>query len=94
MPNIKSAKKQARQNEVRRVRNQSRKSEIKTIMKKFELAVQAKDFNQAVVFAREVESKLAKAKGKGIFNWRTTARKTSRIAQRLKTAQLAQQQAK
>jgi small subunit ribosomal protein S20 len=89
MPNTKSAKKQARQGEARRSRNQARKTEIKTALKKFELALRENDFNQAALFAKEIESRLAKAKGKGVFNWRTAARKTSRIAQRLKSAQQA-----
>lgn len=89
MPNIKSAKKQARQNIVRRSRNKARKTEIKTLVKAFEDAVVAKEFTKAQDLLRQTESKLARAKGKSVIHWRTAARKTSRLAQALKEAATA-----
>lgn len=86
MPNTRSAKKQERQNIKRRSVNQTRKTEIKTIIKKFEAAVEAKNFEQATDLLRQAESKLARAKGKGVLHWRTAARKTSRLAHALKIA--------
>lgn len=86
MPNTRSAKKQERQNIKRRSVNQTRKTEIKTIIKKFESAVEAKNFQQASDLLRQAESKLARAKGKGVLHWRTAARKTSRLAHALKIA--------
>lgn len=89
MPNIKSAKKQARQNIVRRLRNKARKTEIKSLIKQFEAAVESKNFSTAHDLLRQAEAKLARAKSKGVLHWRTAARKTSRLAQALKEAATA-----
>ena len=89
MPNIKSAKKQAKQNIVRRLRNKARKTEIKSLVKRFEDAVETKDFATAQDLLRQAESKLARAKTKNVMHWRTAARKTSRLAQVLKEAATA-----
>lgn len=89
MPNIKSAKKQARQNIVRRARNKARKTEIKSLVKRFEEAIEMKDFSGAQDLLRQAESKLAQSKSKGVIHWRTAARKTSRLAQTLKEAAIA-----
>ena len=89
MPNIKSAKKQARQNIVRRLRNKARKTEIKTLIKQFEDAVETKNFSVAQDLLRQAEAKLARAKSKGVIHWRTASRKTSRLAQALKEAATA-----
>jgi len=89
MPNTRSAKKQNRQNVKRRLVNQARKTEIKTIIKKFESMVEAKDFKAAADLLKQAESRLARAKGKGVLHWRTAARKTSRLAHALKIAATA-----
>ena len=47
MPNTRSAKKRARQNEVQRMRNRSQKSRVKSQIRKFLDAVQDKDVEQA-----------------------------------------------
>ena len=66
MPNIKSAKKRAKQSEKRRLRNYARKSDVKTAVKKVLEAVEQKDVAQAQDLLRIAQAKLARAKGKGL----------------------------
>jgi small subunit ribosomal protein S20 len=81
MANIKSAKKKAKQDEVRRVRNAARKSSIKTAMKKVETAVEKGEETQVVLqLLRDAESQIARAKGKGVLKPNTAARRVSRLA--------------
>ncbi len=84
MPNIKSAKKRAKQSEKRRVRNYARKSDVKTAVKKVLDAVADKDVDQAKDLLRIAQAKLARAQGKGILHRNATARKMSRLAKKVK----------
>lgn len=86
MANIKSAKKRAKTNEIRRKRNVARRSDIKSSTKKVLDALAANDVENAKVFLREVESKIARAKGKGLFKGNTAARKISRLAKKIAKA--------
>jgi len=83
MANIKSAKKRAKQNEARQLRNRARKSEIKTVTKKFLVALEANDVDQAKDLMKLAESKIARAKGKKVLKPNTAARKISTLAKRL-----------
>ena len=87
MPNIKSAKKRVLQTEKRRSRNQARKSSIKTAIKKVLAAVEAgnatTDLRALLV---EAESKIARAKGKGVLHRNTAARKISKLAKKVAAA--------
>ena len=79
MANIKSAAKRAKTNEVRRIRNVARKSEIKTVTKKLLGALLEKKTDEVKVLLREAESKIAQAAKKGVFKRNTAARKISRM---------------
>ena len=83
MANLKSAKKRALQNVKRRLRNQARKSELKTLTKKFFEAVSANDTKVAQELLRTTESKIARAKGKGLLSANTAARKISNLTKSL-----------
>lgn len=83
MANLKSSKKRAKQSSARRVLNQSRKSEVKTLTKKFIEAVESKDIASAQELLRLTESKIARAKSKGVLKPNTAARKISSLAKRL-----------
>lgn len=84
MANIKSAKKQAKQSEVRRVRNLGRRTSIKTAIKKVLIALdKGVDFAQTKELLSNVAAKLARAKGKGVLHRNTAARKLSRLAKRI-----------
>jgi len=86
MANIKSSKKRAKTNEKRRVINVSRSSEIKTSYKKVELALADKNVDLAKTLLRDVESKISRAQGKGLFKANTAARKIGRLAKRVAQA--------
>jgi small subunit ribosomal protein S20 len=83
MPNIKSAKKRVKQSEKRRMINLSRKSDVKTAVKKVIDAVASKDVEQAQELLRAAQAKIARAKGKGLIHRAAAARKMSRLAQKV-----------
>ena len=89
MPNIKSAKKRVLQTEKRQLRNQARKSSIKTTVKKVMAAIENNDIDAAKKLFIEAESKLAQAKTKGVLHRNTAARKISRLAQKVAAASRA-----
>lgn len=89
MPNIKSAKKRVLQTTKRQLRNQARKSSIKTAVKKVLLAIENNDIETAKKLFVDAESKLAQAKGKGVMHANTASRKISRLAQKVAKAQAA-----
>lgn len=84
MANHASAKKRSRRNETRALINQSRKSRIRTFLKKVELAIEAKDSKAAQDALRAVQPELHKGVSKGLFHKNTAARKLSRLSARIK----------
>jgi len=89
MPNIKSAKKRVKQSEKRRLLNVSRKSAIKTSVKKVLEAVKSDDLANAKELLKDAESKLARAGGKGVLHKNTVSRKVSRLASAVAAAERA-----
>ena len=83
MPNIKSAKKRVKTNEIRRQRNVARRTEIKTIVKKYLEAVEGKDLQAAKSLIKQAKSKISKAAGKKVLKKNTASRKVSRLEKRL-----------
>ncbi|MBD3272856.1 30S ribosomal protein S20 [Candidatus Dependentiae bacterium] len=83
MANIKSAKKRAKTNEKRRKINLARKSEIKTVVKKYISAIEEKNVDEAKDLLKLAESKIARATGKGLLKKNTAARKISRLTKKL-----------
>ena len=87
MANSKSAKKRVKQNEVRRQRNLSRRSAMKTAIKKINTAIvdgSKKDVLELLL--KDATSQLARAKGKGLIHPNNASRKTSRLAKRVAKA--------
>lgn len=82
MANHKSAAKRAKQNEVRRLRNRSVRSNMKTEIKKVYAAKEEGADNTMQIF-QNAQSVIAKAAKKGILHKNTAARKTSRLAKHL-----------
>ncbi len=87
MPNIKSAKKRVKTNEIKRQRNVSRRSDIKSAVKKYLAAVEDKDINVAKDMLKEAKSKIARAAGKKVLKKNTASRKISRLEKKLSTLQ-------
>lgn len=83
MPNIKSAKKRVEVAKIRRVRNMSTKSAIKSAIKKFETLVGTGNVEDAQVSLRKVVRFLDKAALKGILHKNTAARQKSRLTKKL-----------
>lgn len=79
MANHKSAKKRAKQNLVRRQRNRSVKTTLKTLEKKVRAAKAGGD-DAAVELMRQNQSALQKASQKGIIHKKTASRKISRLS--------------
>ena len=89
MPNIKSAKKRAKQTNKRHMRNLARKSAIKTAMKKVVAAVTENNVTDAKELLKDVAAKLSRAKSKGMMHANTASRKLSRLAKKVAAAERA-----
>lgn len=89
MANHKSAKKRARQTVGRNEINRSRRSTIRSLAKEAEVAAVSGDATAARTALHRAESALAKGAACGTLHWKTAARKTSRLAKRMKVAKKA-----
>ena len=79
MANIKSQKKRILTNEKRRVRNQSVKSELKTLVRQTREAVEAGDKEKALAALRIASRKLDVAVSKGVIHKNQAANRKSGI---------------
>ncbi|MEW6599096.1 MAG: 30S ribosomal protein S20 [Pseudomonadota bacterium] len=84
MANNPGAKKAIRKIEARTAVNKSRRSRVRTFLRKFEEAVAAGDVAVAKTAFVEAQSELMRAVGKGVVHKNTGARKVSRLAAQLK----------
>ena len=85
MANHKSAKKRALQNEVRRLRNRSVKTQIKGIVKNMRATATGDDATQGPEQLKIAQSAIDKAAKKGVLHRKTAARKISRLSRLVKT---------
>ena len=83
MANTKSAKKAARQIARRTSVNKSRRTRVRSVMRKVEEAIAAGDRTAAVAAMTEVEPAIIRAAQKGIVHRNAARRKVSRLAQRI-----------
>ncbi len=84
MANTASARKRIRQTARRTVRNQARKSRMRTFVKKVEVAIASGDKAQAAAALQAARPELQRAAGKGVIHANTIARKISRLSKRVK----------
>ena len=84
MANTAQSKKRARQNERRSAVNKSRRSRIRTFLRKVEEAISSGDKKEASVALTAVQPELMRGVTKGIFHKNTVARKMSRLSTRVK----------
>jgi small subunit ribosomal protein S20 len=84
MPNIKSAKKRLRQNVVRRERNRSIKSALRTQCRKVREALKAGDLAAAEEQFREAVRQLDRAGARRVIHPNAAARTKSRLSARVK----------
>jgi len=86
MANIKSVKKRVITNEIRRQRNVARNSDMKTATKKVLVALDEGNIEEAKDSLKVAESKIARAKGKGLLKKNTASRKVSKLAKKVAAA--------
>ena len=86
MPNIKSAIKRVKVNEKKNAQNRAMKSQINTAVKKFKLAVDKKDLEEATKLYNELASLVDSAASKKVIHKNTASRKKARLAVMLKAA--------
>ena len=84
MANTAQSKKRARQNERRASVNKSRRSRIRTFLRKVEEAISNGDKSAASAALTAVQPELMRGVSKGIFHKNTAARKMSRLSVRVK----------
>ncbi|MDP4109509.1 MAG: 30S ribosomal protein S20 [Bacillota bacterium] len=82
MPNIKSAKKRVKVTEVKSLRNQAGKSELKTIVKKFDALKDGEKSAAEEAFKVAVKT-IDRAAANGILHKNTAARKKSALQLKL-----------
>ena len=79
MANHKSALKRHRQSLVRRARNASVKSGVKTVVKKVRVSIEQKDGAAAMAALAAAVPAIDKAASKGVIHRRAASRKISRL---------------
>jgi len=85
MANTASAKKMVRKIARRTAINKSRRSRVRTFIKKVDVAVAAGDSGKAREALVKAESEMMRAVTKGIIHKNTASRKISRMSARVKT---------
>jgi small subunit ribosomal protein S20 len=83
MANIKSAQKRIKVTKVKTLRNRMVKSALKTVIKKFEATLTAKNAEEAKAAYVRVTKSLDMAASKGIIHKNMASRKKSRLAAKL-----------
>jgi small subunit ribosomal protein S20 len=89
MANTKSAKKAARQTIRRTEVNKTRRSRMRSHVRKVEEAIAAGDKEKARAALKEAEPILARTAQKGVVHRKTAARKVSRLAKRVRALESA-----
>ncbi len=89
MANIKSAKKRIKVIEKKTARNRRVKEHIKTALRDFDVALEAKDFDLATEKLKLVEKKLMQGAAKGTIKKKAASRKVSRLTRRFNSAKSA-----
>jgi small subunit ribosomal protein S20 len=84
MANTPQSKKRARQSERRADVNKSRRSRIRTFLRKVEEAIESGDRDAATTALRAAQPELMRGVTKGMLHKNTVARKMSRLSSRVK----------
>ncbi len=85
MANHKSAIKRARQNEIRRIRNRSVRTRVKSVVKSVRQAVAENKADNLDAQLKEAQSTIDNAAKKGVMHKRTAARKVARLTKLTRT---------
>jgi small subunit ribosomal protein S20 len=84
MANTSSAKKAGRQAEKRTLINKSRRTRMRTFVRKVEEAIASGDRTAANLALREAQPEIMRSASKGIIHRNTASRKISRLSARIK----------
>jgi len=84
MANLLQAKKRIRANARRAEVNKSRKSRIRTFVKKVEMALESGNADEARLALKEAQPELMRGVTNGVLHEKTASRKVSRLAKRVK----------
>ena len=84
MANSAQARKRGRQNEIRRLRNQSARSRLRTSIKKVVRAIQAGDREAAAAAYRDAVPAVDRAAGRGLIHRNKAARHKKRLNARIR----------
>ncbi len=84
MPNIASAKKRMRQNEVRRGRNRARRSRLRSALRLLDEAIEAGDLERVRDCWMQAQALLDRNAQRGVIHRNLAARKKSRLARRVR----------
>ena len=84
MANTSSAKKRVRRDARKTATNISRRSRIRTYIKKVEAAIEGGDKVAANAALKEAQPELMRGVTRGVFKKNTASRKISRLSQRIK----------
>jgi small subunit ribosomal protein S20 len=85
MANTRSAKKMTRKIAKRTAVNRSRRSRMRTFIRKVEEAIAAGSQTDAAAALREAQPEIMRAAQKGVVHKNTASRKVSRLASRVKS---------
>ena len=86
MPNIKSAKRRMRSDEVKQTRNRGVKSSLKTAERRLDDAIKDGKKETTVAALKDVNSSYDRAVKQGVVNASKASRKKSRLAKRANAA--------
>jgi small subunit ribosomal protein S20 len=84
MANTSSAKKRVRRDERKTATNISRRSRIRTFIKKVEAAIESGDKDAANAALKSAQPELMRGVTRGVVNKNTASRKISRLSRRIK----------
>ena len=84
MANTRSAKKMVRKIATRTEVNKTRRSRMRTFVRKVEEAIEAGDKSAATEALKAAQPEIMRAAGKGVIHKNTSARKVSRLSARVK----------
>ena len=86
MPNIKSAKKRVKVTKIKDARNQAARSQLRTMLKKFDVAVASEDKAAAEVAYKAAVKALDKAAASNLIHKNNAANKKSALTLKLNAA--------
>ncbi len=90
MPNIKSAIKRVKTSEKRRLQNASRKSAMRTAIKKVESLSEEKNVEGAKTALLDAMKRIDKAAAKGLIHKNAASRQKSRLAKKVNAAAISE----